>query len=61
MIRASKKVDAIVMTLKDWVKARGVVDLSKLHFPVVVPNLELEIIEGAKELESLLLRVFKVR
>ena len=61
LIRASKKVDAIVMTLKDWVKARGVVDLSKLHCPVVVPNLELEIIEGAKELESLLLRVFKVR
>jgi len=48
------------MTLKDWVKARDVVDLSKLHCPVVVPNLELEIIEGAKELESLLLRVFKV-
>ena len=61
LIRASKNVDAIVMTLKDWVKARDVVDLSKLHCPVVVPNLELEIIEGAKELESLLLRVFKVR
>jgi len=61
LIVSSKNVDAIVMTLKDWVKARDVVDLSKIDCPIVVPNLELEIIEGAEELESLLLSVFKLR
>ncbi len=59
LIDASKEVDAIVMTLKDWVKARDVVDLTKLHSPIVVPNLVLDIVDGSGELESLLLSVFK--
>ena len=61
LIDTSKNVDAIVMTLKDWVKARDVIDLSKFHCPVIVPKLELEIVDGADALESLLLGVFKVR
>lgn len=48
---ASKNVDAIVMTLKDWVKGRDVLDLSELDCPVVVPNLVLETIEGSQALE----------
>jgi tetraacyldisaccharide 4'-kinase len=59
LVDASKDVDAIVMTLKDWVKARDIADLSTLHCPVVVPNLVLEIVDGNEELESLVLSVFK--
>jgi len=55
----STRVDAIVMTLKDWVKARDVMDLQKMHCPIVVPNLQLDIVEGAEELESLLLHVIE--
>jgi tetraacyldisaccharide 4'-kinase len=60
LIETSINVDAIVMTLKDWVKARDVMDLNKLHCPIVVPNLVLDIVEGADEFEKLLLRVFEV-
>ena len=59
LIEASREVDAIVMTLKDWVKGRDVIDMSLLGCPIVVPNLVLEIVEGAEELESLLLGVFE--
>ena len=61
LIQASKDVDAIVMTLKDWVKARDVLDLSLLDCPVIVPNLVLELVEGSAQLETLLLGVFKIR
>ena len=60
LVKTSKKVDAIVMTLKDWVKARDVMDLSSMHCPIVVPNLALEVVEGADELDSLLQTVFKL-
>ena len=60
LVKTSKTVDAIVMTLKDWVKARDVMDLSTLHCPIVVPNLALEVVEGADELDSLLQSVFKL-
>ncbi len=60
LIETSKNVDAIVMTLKDWVKARDVMDLNKLHCPIAVPNLVLDIVDGADDLEKLLLRVFEV-
>jgi tetraacyldisaccharide-1-P 4'-kinase len=58
LIEASSKVDAIVMTLKDWVKARDVIDLSTLQCPIVVPTLELDVIEGSQALETKLLSVF---
>ena len=61
LIQTSRGVDAIVMTLKDWVKARDVIDISKMQCPIVVPHLVLETVEGDEELESLLLSVFKIR
>lgn len=60
LVENSNRVDAIVMTLKDWVKARDVIDLSSMHCPIVVPNLALEVVEGADELDSLLQSVFKL-
>jgi tetraacyldisaccharide 4'-kinase len=59
LVIASGKVDAIVMTLKDWVKAKDVFDLSQLKCPIVVPNLALEVVEGAGNLEAQLLGVFQ--
>ena len=56
---ASRNVDGIVMTLKDWVKARELVDFSDMHCPIIVPDLALDIIEGDNELETLLLSVFQ--
>jgi tetraacyldisaccharide 4'-kinase len=58
LVETSKNVDAIVMTLKDWVKARDVMDVAMLDCPIVVPNLVLDIVEGADALESKLLSVF---
>ncbi len=57
--RASHNVDGIVMTLKDWVKARELIDFSNMQCPIVVPNLALDIIEGDNDLETLLLSVFQ--
>ncbi len=56
---ASHNVDGIVMTLKDWVKARDLIDFSEMKCPIVVPDLALEIIEGDNELDALLLSVFQ--
>lgn len=61
LVAASRHVDAIVMTLKDWVKARDVVDLALLECPIVVPELELKVVEGAEELAALLDRVLILR
>ncbi len=60
LIEISSEVDAIVMTHKDWVKARCVIDLTKMKCPVVVPKLVLDVIEGGAELEARLLSVFKI-
>jgi tetraacyldisaccharide 4'-kinase len=61
LIATSKNVEAIVMTLKDWVKARDVMDLHKMHCPIVVPNLVLNIVDGTDAFEALLLGVFQER
>jgi tetraacyldisaccharide 4'-kinase len=61
LIESSSRVDAIVMTLKDWVKAMDVIDLHAMKCPIVVPTLELEVVEGAQDLETKLLDVFKIR
>ena len=61
LVATSQHVDAIVMTLKDWVKAKDVIDLSVMQCPIVVPTLELDVVEGAEALESKLLSVFKLR
>ena len=60
LVKNSNHVDAIVMTLKDWVKAREGIDLLSMNCPIVVPNLALEVVEGADELDSLLQSVFKL-
>ena len=59
LVQTSSNVDAVVMTLKDWVKARDVMVLSDLQCPVVVPDLALEVVEGANELEARLLSVLQ--
>ena len=45
--------DAILMTAKDWVKARDVLDLKRLKVPIVVPRLELRFLEGEAALGQL--------
>ena len=59
IVQTSGEVDAVVMTLKDWVKARDVMALKDMQCPVVVPDLTLEVVEGAKQLEALLLTVLQ--
>ena len=46
--------DAIVMTSKDWVKARDVLDLDRLQVPVVVPQLELRFLDGEAALGQMI-------
>ena len=46
--------DGILMTAKDWVKARSVLNLQALQVPIVVPTLELRFLEGEVPLAQLL-------
>ena len=46
--------DAILMTAKDWVKARDVLDLNRLQVPVVVPQLELRFLDGEAALGQMI-------
>lgn len=46
--------DAILMTAKDWVKARDVLDLERLQVPIVVPQLELRFLDGEAALSQLI-------
>lgn len=46
--------DAILMTAKDWVKAREVLDLDRLQVPIVVPRLELRFLDGEAALSKLI-------
>jgi tetraacyldisaccharide 4'-kinase len=47
--------DALVMTGKDWVKARHLIDLPSWPVPIVVPWLEIDVFEGAERLKALVL------
>jgi tetraacyldisaccharide-1-P 4'-kinase len=47
--------DAFVMTGKDWVKARHLIDLPTWPVPIVVPWLEIDLFEGAEALQALIL------
>lgn len=38
--------EALVTTLKDWVKMRGVIDLQRWTVPIVVPELAIEAMQG---------------
>ena len=46
--------DAILMTAKDWVKARAVLDLRSLQVPIVVPQLDLRFLDGEQALTQLI-------
>jgi tetraacyldisaccharide 4'-kinase len=46
-------VDAMVMTGKDWTKARALIDWSTWPVPVVVPALAIDVFEGADLLRQL--------
>ena len=48
--------EALVMTGKDWVKARKLIEWDQWPVPIVVPHLELKVFEGARELQELILR-----
>lgn len=47
--------DALVMTRKDWVKAREVIDFSDWSVPIVIPRMEMEVFDGAAALQQLIL------
>ena len=47
--------DALLVTAKDWVKARDLIDFGTWPVPVVVPVLELLVFAGAEPLVELLL------
>jgi tetraacyldisaccharide 4'-kinase len=52
-------VDAVVMTGKDWVKVRRLIDLSRWPVPIVVPELALDVYEGAQALLDRVLDVVR--
>lgn len=47
--------DAVAVTLKDWVKLRRFDDVQQWPIPVIVPRLEIEIFDGGDDLNRLLL------
>ncbi len=47
-------VDAVVMTAKDWVKARRLIDLESWPVPIVVPQLEIDVFVGAEALGTII-------
>ena len=47
--------DAVVMTGKDWVKVRPLLDCTQWPVPIVVPQLALEVFEGGDALADLVL------
>ena len=47
---------ALVMTGKDWVKARELIEWSRWPVPIVVPHLEINVFEGAVTLQDLICR-----
>ncbi len=54
--RACDAGDTLLVTAKDWVKLRGLLDLSTWPWPIVVPRLRLKIFEGQHKLRGLLLK-----
>ena len=46
-------VEALVMTAKDWVKARRLIDPGSWPVPIVVPWLEIDVFEGGEALKDL--------
>lgn len=52
-MRGDPPFDAVVTTLKDWVKIRQVIDLSDWATPIVVPELAIEVIAGESAIVEL--------
>jgi tetraacyldisaccharide 4'-kinase len=48
--------DALLMTPKDWVKARDLIDLESWPTPIVVPQLEIEVLQGVDALDDRILQ-----
>jgi tetraacyldisaccharide 4'-kinase len=46
--------EALVVTRKDWVKLRDLIEPAAWPAPIIVPQLEIEVFHGAAELEHLL-------
>ncbi len=53
--RGCRDADGLVMTGKDWVKARDLIDLAAWPVPIAVPRLEIDVFEGAGALQTLIL------
>ncbi len=53
--------DAMVVTAKDWVKLRDLIDWSVWPVPIVVPQLAIDVFEGASALRNLLLTTVRNR
>lgn len=49
--------DALVVTSKDWVKLRDLLNLQDWPVPIIVPQLTIDVYEGRETLESLVLSV----
>ncbi len=47
-------VDALVMTSKDWVKVRRLIDITDWPAPIAVPWLEIDVFEGAEALTTMI-------
>ncbi len=47
-------VDAVVMTSKDWMKVRRLAAIEKLPVPIVVPQLAIDVFEGAAALTTMI-------
>jgi len=55
VMRLADGLDAVVLTGKDWVKVRRLIDLDAWPAPLLVPELTIEVFEGAAALEDLVL------
>lgn len=51
--------DALLCTMKDWVKLEGMLDLDSWPVPVVVPSLGIDFLDGAEPLRELLAGVLE--
>lgn len=53
--------DAMLVTAKDWVKLRGLIDCRDWPVPVVVPQLDIEIFKGKEQLKELILNAARIK
>lgn len=51
------KLDAMLVTAKDWVKLKSLIDLTNWPVPVIVPQLEIEFVKGQEQLQKMILNI----